>query len=240
MAYRFSYVDGTVYRKVFLDGGNSFAPAWHPPVAARLDAALGRARSPQRVFVGSMGELASPVFQNTSFPGEEIPRVAVLTELRALFERHPRHTFLLLTKTPWVYIWQDEPFGKEWEAWPNNVHLGTSLHATDDDGTERMRTMASVSATVRWVSVEPLLHPEFRPRYFYVKGHPNRAPWQPEWIVVGGLSGKKPVPAECFGAAIRIRNWCQAHRIPLFVKDNLRAQFSQELWPQQYPEGGKP
>lgn len=83
---------------------------------------------------------------------------------------------------------------------------------------------------VRWASVEPLLDPGFEPSILDGLN----------WVVVGARTGPplRATSAEAAGvtiAAERICNWGSRHRVPVFVKDNLRRLLPGAEWPRLLP-----
>ena len=221
MATRLAGVEGTVYHRLKQAGCDSFDPAFHWDVLTKFENRLTSVRKPRRVFIGSMSDVGCKAFFHST--GEKFYRNAmttgeVLQQINWLCKNHERHTFLLLSKNPLMF--------KEFE-WTDNTHIGTSIDRTNVVTQSRLRALYASTAAVKWVSVEPLLDPAFRAHELEVDGI------RPDWVVIGGLSGKRPLPRGCCNAAERIILWCQHHGIPVFCKDNLpRLNFAA---PQQYP-----
>jgi protein gp37 len=104
--------------------------------------------------------------------------------------------------------------------WPlKNVWLGTSVEdqATTD---ERIPALLDTPATVRFLSIEPLLGPvSFEGRFV---DHPDPAyhvNWieQLDWIIVGGESGHNARPMHPDWARL-LRDQCKAAGVPFFFK----------------------
>ncbi len=88
--------------------------------------------------------------------------------------------------------------------WPANVWLGTSVES--DRYVSRVRWLAHVPASVRFLSLEPLLGPI--PRLPLSGIH---------WVIVGGESGPGARQMER-GWVVQIRNRCLKYEVPFFFK----------------------
>jgi protein gp37 len=218
MANRLAGIKGTVYNQLKQAGLSPFAPAFHWDVYDKLIARLDIAK-PRRVFIASMGDVCSDIafhLTNQTTGPYSMLRMMVLDKIHQLCLKFPQHTFLLLSKNP-------SAFGSC--QWPKNAHIGTSIDSCGADENKRISELYKISAYVRWVSIEPLLDPDFD-QHMLEKNHQL-----PDWVVVGGLSGKKPLPDGCLNAVERIVLWCKARSIPVFVKDNVE-QFGAP-WPNE-------
>jgi len=120
---------------------------------------------PRRIFVNSMSDLFH----------EAVPAEFVARAWRVMAET-PRHTYQILTKRPerMGAIIADLPILK-------NVWLGTSVETADF--LQRLDHLRQVSATVRFISFEPLIGS--------VAGADLRGV---HWAIVGGESGPKARP----------------------------------------------
>ena len=214
MANRFAGKPGTVYHRLKQAGLDPFEPTFHFKVFRKLNKRLTNIKTSRRVFIASMGDIGcKALFHSTGYNETDavlrhnLPTGEVLQRIFDLCVFHLRHTFLLLSKNPRML---------RGFVWPENVSVGTSIDSTDEQAKARLTDLEGVSAGVRWVSVEPLLDPAFDVEKLAV------GDFKPGWVVVGGLSGKKPLPKGCDIAAERIVLWCKHHGIPVFLKDNLR------------------
>lgn len=179
-----------------------------------------RWRKPARVFVNSMSDLF-----HEDVPFEFIKRVwDVCANL-------PQHTFQILTKRPsrartfaqWMAGLDDISIAD----WPRNVHLGVSVEnqATAD---ERIPILLQTPATVRFLSVEPILE---RVCFRWAKwddwsdGKGERRKLVDaydglrmlDWVIVGGESGPHARP--CNVEWIRdVVEQCRRASVPVFVK----------------------
>lgn len=193
--------------KAFPDG---FAPTFHPERVG--PSVLRSVPAGSRVFVGSMTDLGAP------WAAEYLALI-----LEAVKER-PDVTFIFLTKQP-------EGFANI--AWPANCWVGMTYtgQGSRHPDPSYIPLKWHTRATVRFVSIEPLLGPVlFNWRYGDLPGRPA---WF-NWIILGAQSGP--------GAVKPQREWiatweeiANKHHIPLFMKLNLRPYWDGE-WRQEFPE----
>jgi len=142
--------------------------------------------------------------------GEWIPkewRDAIFQEI----EKRPHLTFQILTKFPENI---DRPM-------PDNVWLGCTVTGKDDMWKSRY---IDQRARITFVSIEPMIK---KPPY--ISGIPK-------WIIIGALTGKD---SKLFSPK---REWIEdiveigkMWNIPIFLKDNLRSVWGDDLI-QQMPE----
>lgn len=147
-----------------------------------------RWKAPRLIFVNSMSDLFH----------EAVP-TAYIRDVFATMERASRHTFQVLTKR----AERLEALASE-ISWPRNVWMGVSVE--NADYTWRIGHLRRVPASVRFLSVEPLLGPI--PKLPLSGIH---------WVIVGGESGPGARPME--PSWVRsIRDQCGAQRVPFFFK----------------------
>jgi len=181
-----------------------FDPIFHPE---RLDAPINTKHGEgpaSRVFVCSMADLFG-----RWVPDEWIDRV-----LRAC-EAAPEWTYIFLTKFPNRY---------EGLTFPPNAWVGTSVD-TQRRADLVGHSMSKVDASVRWLSIEPLLEPvEFDDLSMY------------EWVVIGAQTAIAGAPAfaphfEWVADIVRTarRDGCKVH-----LKPNLRSAPGMVM-PDEYP-----
>lgn len=110
-----------------------------------------------------------------------------------------QHTFQVLTKRP-------ERVAKMAAhlPWPSNIWMGTSIE--NCDYSYRARELAKVPASVRFLSVEPLLAPIYRLPVANC-----------EWVIVGGESGPGARPMKR-DWVVSIRDRCIKYGVPFFFK----------------------
>ena len=210
---------GTVYHRLKEEKGRSpFTPAVHLDKLDESLEKLKRARTPRRVFLGSMSDLAHD--------GDWIATGAVgwvqysAKALQGLVHKFvselEQHTFLMLTKRP-----EDLRVG----TWPQNVHLGVSA-TNDREAEERLDSLHWADCGVRWISLEPLVEANFDPEKLKLA----------EWVVIGAMTGSLASSFACPAeTAWQICLWCLDHDVPCFVKDNLQKQAPEYPWPTDLP-----
>jgi protein gp37 len=161
----------------------------------------------------------------------EVP-VEWLAELLTLIDRTPNLDWLLLTKRPELCserMNQAAKAGsKEAISWltsrgPANVWLGASVE-NRDAADERIPSLLRIPAAKHFLSMEPLLGPVDLSRWLveqnkFTIGDGELSNWrpQPDWVIVGGESGKQARP--CDAEWIRnVKDQCQNAGVPVFVK----------------------
>ena len=137
-----------------------------------------------------------------------------------IIRRTPRHTYQILTKRP-ENIANRIPID-----WPlPNVWLGVSLE--NNKFYDRIRRLRYVRASVKFLSVEPLL------------GSVADIPLDGiDWVIVGGESGPKARPMKIQWAR-EVRDKCVAAGIPFFFKqwsNSLRCDIGRRLDGREWSE----
>ena len=143
---------------------------------------------PRLIFVNSMSDLFH----------KDIPLSFIKKIFTTMQEAH-WHTFQVVTK-------RSERLAELAPKlpWPDNVWMGVTVES--ERYTSRFDDLASVPATVRFSSMEPLLSPITK---FSAK--------QLDWVIVGGESGPgSRAMQEQWVRAIHAR--CRAEQIPFFFK----------------------
>lgn len=138
---------------------NGFQPTERPD---RLSDPLGWKR-PSLIFTVSMGDL----FHKDISDDHILKIVAVMAAT-------PQHRYQVLTKRTERLVQMDI-------AWPTNAWVGTSVENTAV--MHRIDLLRQVRASVRWLSVEPLIGP------LDAFDHTGL-----DWMVVGGESAPRPRP----------------------------------------------
>lgn len=176
----------------------------------RLDTPLSW-QKPRLVFVDSMSDLFHP-----AVPFDFIDKVFAAMILA------PNHVFQILTKRPErMAEYMDAGCATLTERWsaasrerfskfadpdypPENVWLGTSVES--QKVTDRIDSLRSIDASVRFLSLEPLL-----------SRLPNLDLENIDWVIVGGESGHQA--RRMAGDWVReIRDQCQEADVPFFFK----------------------
>jgi len=148
-----------------------------------------RRRKPTMYFVNSMGDLFH----------DEIPE-SYLRRVLAVIRQAPHHMFQILTKRADRMA---EFFSRNYL--PRNVWLGVTVEDRAY-GLPRLDYLRRVSASVRFVSAEPLLED---------LGVVDLTGLH--WIIVGGESGPKARPMKCEWVR-SIKGQCDAKGVPFFFK----------------------
>jgi len=145
-------------------------------------------KKPRRVFVCSM----SDIFHEDVHPG------FVFDVWHTMVVCH-RHTYQVLTKRP-----ERTQMLGDLRWWPQNIWMGVTVE--NGRNAPRIAILRKIPATVRWLSLEPLL-----------SRIPPHALEGMDWVVVGGESG--PGARECKPEWVReIRDACVKRHIPFFFK----------------------
>jgi protein gp37 len=145
-------------------------------------------KNPRKVFVCSMSDLF-----HEGVPLEYIQNVF------AIMEEASWHNFQVLTKraSRLADLCAELP-------WPPNVWLGVSVESAEY--VFRIRHLARVPATVRFLSVEPLIGPI-----------PDLPLGDIDWVIVGGESGPRARPMDLDWAR-GIRDQCHKASVAFFLK----------------------
>lgn len=202
----------------------------------RLDQPL-RWQKPRKIFVNSMSDLFHP-----DVPFDFIDQVFAVMALA------PRHTFQILTKRPERMLqylsMEDErrqkiagwikgnlkrcfPENAYLNTWPlPNVWLGVSIE-NQEAADKRIPLLLQVPASVRWLSIEPLIGPVSL-RWLAAWNGKGFKPDANEtdhldglrcldWVVVGGESGHKARPMHPDWAR-NLRDQCKEAGVPFNFK----------------------
>ncbi len=155
----------------------------------RLEEPLGRKR-PTIYFVNSMSDLFH----------EEIPDEYLL-EVLAVIRDAPRHTFQILTKRAerMAGFFRANPL-------PGNVWWGVTAE-NRADGLPRLDALRQIPASVRFVSVEPLLEDLVEIDLTGI-----------HWVIVGGESGPRARPMKKREWVLNVKNQCDEQGAAFFFK----------------------
>jgi protein gp37 len=212
-ACRFCYAEGFNKR---LGTGLEYKPGHRDALEIFLDEKMLTAplrwKKPRMIFVCSMTDLFADFVTD-----EMIDRVFAVMALA------PQHTFQVLTKRPArMRAYGEQMTRQEWwkarlygdarpsvyPGWPlPNVWLGVSAE-DQERADERIPDLLATPATVRFVSLEPLL----APIALHVRWLLNL-----DWIIAGGESGAHARPMHPDWPR-SIRDQCQAAGVPFFFK----------------------
>jgi len=164
--------------------------------------AIRRRKKPAKIFVGSTIELFHE--QTIQYMPEIMEAVGV----------SPQHTFIFLTKQP-QNLSRFSPF-------PDNVWIGvsvTNLLAFYS----AMHHMASVKATIKYISYEPLL--ESMAGAQPIEEHLTNGGIQ--WLLIGSQTKPTVMPKKVW--VDEIIGACKKANIPYFLKDNLKPLMGDDL-----------
>lgn len=154
----------------------------------RLDQPVRR-KKPTLYFVNSMSDLF-----HESIPDSFIDKVM------DVIARTPQHSFQILTKRAWRL-----PEYFQSRSVPANIWLGVSVE-DKEYGVPRISDLRKVNATIRFLSVEPLLED---------LGEIDLSGL--DWVIVGGESGPKARPMRPEWAT-NIERQCAKSKVAFFFK----------------------
>jgi protein gp37 len=145
-------------------------------------------RKPRIVFVNSMSDLFH----------EKIPD-QFIQDVFAVMNENKRHTFQILTKRSQRLCELAPQLN-----WTENIWMGVTIE--NNDYVNRADDLRKVNATVKFLSLEPLLGPL-----------PDLKLDSIDWVIVGGESGPgaRPIKKEW---VIESKNLCERKNIPFFFK----------------------
>ncbi len=145
-------------------------------------------KTPQFIFVNSMSDLFH----------EDVPFEFILSVFQVMKEAS-WHTFQVLTK-------RSSRLSKLANSieWPSNVWMGVSVE--NDKYTYRIDHLRSVNASIKFLSLEPLLGPI-----------PNLNLENIDWVISGGESGPKARTIDPLWV-VSIRDACIKQKVPFFFK----------------------
>jgi protein gp37 len=149
-------------------------------------------KKPRRIFVNSMSDLFH----------KDIPRTFI-DQVFDTMEAANWHTYQVLTKRSSLLNRYLRARYRENIA-PSHIWLGVSIE--DKKNLARLRHLREASASVKFLSFEPLLGPIGD---VDLKGI--------NWVIVGGESGPKARPME-EAWALEIRDLCKRDRVAFFFK----------------------
>jgi protein gp37 len=200
---------------VVADGRWTGQVRWNIDEFLRTWDAIRRLRRPARIFLGNMSDLFHEATPPTAHHvlarifGEDLPRIGALR----------RHTYLLVTKRPdRLLSWQRALLP---DGLPSQVWCLASV-CNQEDADRMIPDLLQVKASVRGVSVEPMLGPiDLQPFLTITWGIANEAgaPVLPalDWVICGGESGPGARPMDLDWVR-SLRDQCQGAGVPFFYK----------------------
>ena len=162
-------------------------------------------KKPSKIFVCSMADLFGSWSWKVPWSGGKVTGDDVINAILFVVRKCPQHTFMFLTKNPTGYLKYD---------FPENAWLGMTV--THLEG--KRVIYGGDKGGKRFVSLEPLLGgPDGEIEFRNI-----------DLLIIGAQTGPgavKPKPEWVQG----IIDEARAHKIPVFLKDNLK-------WPEQIRE----
>ena len=161
-------------------------------------------KKPQRIFVGSMSEIAHWKKEWVEMIIEKV-------------KQYPQHTFQFLTKDPRVY--------QDW-SFPDNCWLGVTVIRNPKEGEPNRWDYYEFKQhnqnNLKFVCFEPLLM-DMQLIYFLNLGVIN-------WVIVGAKTGNrkdKVIPE--LEWIKKIIDECRMRKIPIYLKDSLKEIYPVEI-----------
>ncbi|MGD0499134.1 MAG: phage Gp37/Gp68 family protein [Bryobacteraceae bacterium] len=145
-------------------------------------------RQPRRVFVNSMSDLFH----------EDVP-ASYIQQVFDVMRRASRHQFQVLTKRSERLVELNSALN-----WQPQIWMGVSIE--NEDYLYRVEHLKQTGASVKFLSIEPLLGPLRKLRLSGI-----------DWVIVGGESGPGARPVDPDWVR-EIRDRCLAARVPFFFK----------------------
>ena len=134
--------------------------------------------------------------------------------------QYPQHTFMFLTQHPEVYAKY---------LWTKNCWFGVTI--TGNKPIERVGCIPTRKG-LKFLSIEPILE---RIDIEIIDD------FEPDWIIVGAETGNrkgKVIPN--LDWVLNIVRYCEHHKIPVYIKDNLTKYYAECRGYKQFPEEVKP
>ena len=168
-------------------------------------------KKPQRIFVGSMSEIAH---WKKDWVDKVIEKI----------KRYPQHIFQFLTKDPFAYL--DYEF-------PQNCWLGLTIvknpEYPEPDRWSFIEFKRNNLYNLKFVCFEPLLENIDLSYYLDLTAI--------SWVIVGAETGNrkdKIIPDKKW--LLYIIKYCYLHSIPIFIKDNLLKYYPKFGYMKEFPK----
>jgi protein gp37 len=149
-------------------------------------------KRPRMVFVNSMSDLFH----------KDIPKAHIATVFDTM-EKANWHTYQVLTKRSSLL---QKFVNDRYHTKPAPQHIWLGVSVEDEKAATRIAHLQAANASVRFLSIEPLLAPVGRLDLDGI-----------EWVIVGGESGPRARPMD-ERWVIDIRNQCTSARVAFFFK----------------------
>ena len=156
----------------------------------------------------------SKIFVNSMSEIYYWDKLSILRVIETI-KKYPKHIFMFLTKFPEVYGLYN---------FPKNCFLGVTITYTFSNLNHKLCKNAKFNK--RFISFEPLLN-------FSEGDFINYCIYpQPDWIIVGAQTNPYRPPERKW--LEKIVGWCRKDNIPLFMKNNLKPVWGDNLI-QEFP-----
>lgn len=176
-------------------------------------------KKPRRIFVNSMGDTF-----------HKHVKVGWYKAIYDTINACPQHTFIILTKRADRLPLACELFQKFWIGDLPNVWLGVTV-CNQEEANEKIPLLIQIPATVRFVSVEPMLGPVDLRYQLHLYGHVGPPchikregfhrlgdfKKELDWVICGGESGSKARPMHPDWVR-SLRDQCKAAGVPFLFK----------------------
>ena len=162
----------------------------------------------QRIFVGSMSEI---YYWNKEWIEIVIEKV----------KQYPQHTFQFLTKDSYTY------HNYRFYYFPKNCWLGVTITKEKDLKNISHRFIYS-NNNITYLSIEPILE--------YIKPSLINT-LNIDWVIIGAETGNrkgKVIPN--LDWVLEIVRYCEHHKIPVYIKDNLSKYYAECRGYKQFPK----
>jgi protein gp37 len=193
--------------------GRSFEPTLHPE---KLLAPLSL-KKPARIGVCFTGDLFGDWVDPCQIIESQDPRmdgVFLAAIIKQVVADMGQHQFFFLTKNPKGY--------QKWGKFPDNAWVGATV-CNQKMLETAFTTMTQITTGHGWLSIEPLMERLDCAEFIDVV---KEYQWI-EWVVIGGWSGSKTAPdVEWVKEIVRA---CDRALIPVFLKDNLKPLYGEDL-----------
>jgi len=165
-------------------------------------------KKPQRIFVGSMSEIAH-------WKSEWIEMVIEKVK------QYPQHTFMFLSKDSYTY------HNHCFYYFPQNCWLGVTITREKDLRNISHRFIYS-NNNITYLSIEPILE--------YIKPSLINT-LNINWVIIGAETGNrknKVIPK--LDWVLEIVRYCEHHNISVYIKDNIVKYYSEFGGYKQFPQ----
>jgi len=163
-------------------------------------------KKPQRIFVGSMSEIAH-------WEREWMSKVLDKIKL------YPQHTFQFLTREPEVY---------RKYVFPDNCWLGITITDNKETCYSDFRVAPENAGLIKFVSIEPILR-RIEPESL----HHLKVNWIIIGAETGNRKGKVIPKREWIESIVR---YCKKNNIPIYLKDSILLGNIKNIYPEEIKE----